>query len=138
LFNNRPNDLTQLTVEKSTIYIDDAFSALLQVPQGLLFFLLRWGFEPPRCLRDMRPTSVARWVSETKTPQCGVFVSGVAQSTSFEARLCLARKTTCDGDWRENFNYLFHFCLIYDATGAGKQIPPPQPKRKATHKGWLP
>ena len=45
------------------------------------------------------PTSVARWVSETKTPRCGVFVSGVAQSASFEARLCLAHKTTHDGDW---------------------------------------
>ena len=55
-----------------------------------------------RCaLHDLRviPTSVARWVSETKTPQCGVFVSGVAQSASFEARLCLAHKTTHDGDW---------------------------------------
>ena len=36
MFNNRLNDLTQLTVEKSTIYIDDAFSALSQVHQGVL------------------------------------------------------------------------------------------------------
>ena len=46
----------------------------------------------------MRPTSVARWVSEEKIIRRIVFSSGVAQSASFGERLVLSNKTTHDGD----------------------------------------
>jgi len=56
------------------------------------------------------PTSVARWVSAAKTPRCGVFANGVAQSASFEARLCIAHKTTHDGDRREAITWRRSWC----------------------------
>ena len=48
--------------------------------------------------RVMSTASVARWVSEAKIVRWTVFVSGVAPSASFKARLCLAKKTTHDCD----------------------------------------
>ena len=95
------------------------------------------GYESEFSLHDRRMRS---WVSEEQTSRCDVCSSGVAQSTSFEARLCLAHKTTCDGDWRENFNYLFPFCLIYYATGEANKSHNRQPTRRifSDHpSGWL-